>query len=664
MAKNKLPITADDLWNFKFPQRVSYNKDASRIAFTVTTPDQKKNGYKNAVYCISDGVTKQLTYSLNATNLCWLNKDELLLLRKTEDTEVGTSDIYKLNVTGGEAEPFMSVSFPLLSITPVSNGKYVAHGLIDASDPNAYLDDENTRKEKQKAREQEKDYQVIDEIPYWRNGEGFTNKQRKALFLIDGNKVKRITAPFEDVSEYACDEDTVYYLSLTWKEKYDRISQVYAYDTNKNKKKTIYNKKDRAINNLFVKEHELFAQVSDMKEYGSHQTGDISKIIDGGFEKIVDPCRTLGDTAAGDTTYGSGKSNACIGKNFYTLATDDDHVCIWKYDEAFHKQVIWNKPGLITCLDACKDSITFIYEDAGHLCEIYEMKDDGSEVKQLTHLNDEVLKDKYVALPERIDYVSTDTNLHGWVLYPKDYNPKKKYPAVLDIHGGPRAIYAESFSHEMQIWASSGFFVLFANIRGSDGLDDAFADINGHYGEIDYQNIMDFTDAVLDKYPNIDQTKVCETGGSYGGFMSNWIVTHTDRFCAIATQRSISNWVTKIFISDIGFWYNAEQHVAKNVLQDFDKLWEASPLKYVKGAKTPTLFIHSDEDYRCPLPEGMQLFQALTVQGVETRMCIFHGENHGLSRVGKPEHRIRRLNEITNWFIIHTGKKEKKNGKK
>lgn len=659
MAKNKLPITSDDLWNFKFPHRVSYNKDGSRIAFTVTTPDQKKNGYKNAVYCISDGKVKQLTYSLNATNLCWLNEEELLLLRKTEDTEVGTSDIYKLNVTGGEAEPFLHLGFPLLSITPLPNGKYIAHGLIDACDCDAYLDDENTRKEKQKAKEQEKDYQVIDEIPYWRNGEGFTNKQRKALFLIDGNKVKRITAPFEDVSEYACDNDAVYYLSLTWKEKYERISQVFAYDTNNKKKKTIYNKKDRAINNLFVKEHELFAQVSDMKEYGSHETGDISRIIDGGFEKIVDPCRTLGDTASGDTTYGSGKSNACVGPNFYTLATDDDRVCIWKYDEEFNKTVLWDKPGLITCLDANKDKITFIYEDAGHLCEIFEMKEDGSEVKQLTHLNDEVLKDKYVALPERIDYVSTDTSLHGWVLYPKDYNPKKKYPAVLDIHGGPRAIYAESFSHEMQIWASSGFFVLFTNIRGSDGLDDAFADINGHYGEIDYQNIMDFTDAVLDKYPSIDPTKVCETGGSYGGFMSNWIVTHTDRFCAIATQRSISNWVTKIFISDIGFWYNAEQHLAKNVLKDFDKLWDASPLKYVKGAKTPTLFIHSDEDYRCPLPEGMQLFQALTIQGVETRMCIFHGENHGLSRAGKPEHRIRRLNEITNWFIAHTEKKGK-----
>lgn len=147
MAKNKLPITSDDLWNFKFPHNVSYNNDGSRIAFTVTTPDQKKNGYKHAVYCITNGVTKQLTYSLNASNLCWLNNDELLVARKNEDSELGTSDIYKLNVTGGEAEPFLHLGFPLLSITPLPNGKYVAQGLIDACDADAYLDDVETRKE-------------------------------------------------------------------------------------------------------------------------------------------------------------------------------------------------------------------------------------------------------------------------------------------------------------------------------------------------------------------------------------------------------------------------------------------------------------------------------------------------------------------------------------
>ena len=659
MANKKLPITSEDLWNFKFPYNVSYNKSGTCIAFTVTTPDEKKNGYKNAVYVIENEKVKQLTYSLNASNLTWLNDEELLIVRKTDDTEIGTTDIFKININGGEAEPFMTVTFPLLSITQLDNGKYVVLGMIDASDPNAYLDNEETRKEKLAKKEKDKDYQVIDEIPYWRNGSGFTNKHRKSLFILDDKKIKRITTQYEDVNNYVCDNDTIYYLSLTWKETYSTNSCIYSYDTNTKKRKTIYGKKDKSISNLFIKNHELYAQVSDGKEFGTHQTGDICKVLDGSFKFILDPNRTLSNTSCGDTTYGSGKEHATVENNFYTLATDDDRVCIWKYDANFNKTVVFDKAGLVTCLDASSGKITFIHEDSTHLCEVYEMNEDGSKLKKLTSLNDDCLKDKYIATPERIDYESLGDKLHGWVLYPKDFNPKKKYPAVLDIHGGPRAIYSEAFMHEMQIWASSGFFVFFTNIRGSDGLDDAFADINGHFGEIDYQNIMDFTDAVLDKYKNIDPKKVCETGGSYGGFMSNWIVTHTDRFCAVATQRSISNWLTKIFISDIGFWYNAEQHNANNIFSDTLKLWNASPLKYAKGATIPTLFIHSDEDYRCPLPEGMQLFQALTYQNVETRMVIFHGENHGLSRGGKPLHRIRRLNEITNWFIAHTEKKGK-----
>lgn len=164
---------------------------------------------------------------------------------------------------------------------------------------------------------------------------------------------------------------------------------------------------------------------------------------------------------------------------------------------------------------------------------------------------------------------------------------------------------------------------------------------------------MDFTDAVLKKYPNIDPKKVCETGGSYGGFMTNWIITHTDRFCCAASQRSISNWISMSYISDIGPYFGPDQCGASG-LNDYEKLWEHSPLKYADQCKTPTLFIHSDEDYRCPLEQGMQMMQALTVRGVETRMCIFHGENHELSRSGKPKHRIRRLNEITVWFTQHT----------
>lgn len=209
----------------------------------------------------------------------------------------------------------------------------------------------------------------------------------------------------------------------------------------------------------------------------------------------------------------------------------------------------------------------------------------------------------------------------------------------------------------MQVWASEGFIVMFTNIRGSDGRGDDFADIRGDYGRVDYQNLMDFVDIVEKKYPCIDKKKICETGGSYGGFMTNWIVTHTDRFVCAASQRSIANWISMAYISDIGPYFGPDQ-CGINVGEWFnsvhhDELWNHSPLKYVDNAKTPTLFIHSDEDYRCPLPEGMQMMQAMTLRGIDCKMVIFHGENHELSRSGKPLHRIKRLTEITNWFKKH-----------
>jgi len=224
------------------------------------------------------------------------------------------------------------------------------------------------------------------------------------------------------------------------------------------------------------------------------------------------------------------------------------------------------------------------------------------------------------------------------------------------VHGGPRASYGETFFHEMQLWVSRGFVVFYTNIKGSDGRGDAFADIRDDYGGTDFRNLMDFTDAVMAKYPNIDPAKVCETGGSYGGFMTNWIIGHTDRFCACASQRSISNWISFSFIADIGLHFGPDQCGAESGFGDknVEKLWNHSPLKYADKVKTPTLFIHSDEDYRCPLPEGMQMMQALACRDVETRLVIFHGENHELSRSGKPLHRMRRLQEITDWFEKHT----------
>jgi dipeptidyl aminopeptidase/acylaminoacyl peptidase len=160
---------------------------------------------------------------------------------------------------------------------------------------------------------------------------------------------------------------------------------------------------------------------------------------------------------------------------------------------------------------------------------------------------------------------------------------------------------------------------------------------------------------VLETYPAIEPGRLCCTGGSYGGYMSNWILGHTDRFCCIATQRSISNWMTMYGISDIPPVSNFEVCSANPYTEKgIEEMWNVSPLKYIMNAKTPTLIIHSEEDYRCPIAEGYQLYTALVYLRVPARMVVFHGENHELSRTGKPAHRLRRLEEITGWFDKYT----------
>ena len=196
--------------------------------------------------------------------------------------------------------------------------------------------------------------------------------------------------------------------------------------------------------------------------------------------------------------------------------------------------------------------------------------------------------------------------------------------------------------------------MIFCNPIGSDGKGTRFFEaIRGRYGTVDYESLMAFEEAALAAYPQIDPSRVAVTGGSYGGYMTNWVIGHTDRFACAVSKRSISNMVSFWGTADVG--YNSV--TSKNggdIFRAEQILWEQSPVKYADQVKTPTLFLHSDEDYRCPLEQGIQMYTAVTVQGVDTRLVIFKGENHGLSRTGKPLNRIRRLEEMLAWFGKYT----------
>jgi dipeptidyl aminopeptidase/acylaminoacyl peptidase len=240
-------------------------------------------------------------------------------------------------------------------------------------------------------------------------------------------------------------------------------------------------------------------------------------------------------------------------------------------------------------------------------------------------------------------------DLQGWIVFPPGFNPKKKYPSILEIHGGPFTQYGKFFMHEFYYLASKGYVVYFCNPRGGRGYGEEHAKaIWGAWGYADYADIMAWVDIMANKaYINVRRMGV--TGGSYGGYMTIWIIGHTGRFKAAVSQRCVSNFISEWGSSDINWTFEHEVDAGPPYV-DFKKWWDLSPIAHIASAKTPTLVIHNEGDLRCPIEQSEQVFVALKRLGVETEFVRFPEEFHGLSRTGRTDRRIARLNHILRWM--------------
>ena len=274
-----------------------------------------------------------------------------------------------------------------------------------------------------------------------------------------------------------------------------------------------------------------------------------------------------------------------------------------------------------------------------------------NQVIRLTSVNGEVLSNLHLSKPEPFIFQSSDgLEIEGWMIKPIDFDPARKYPAVLEIHGGPAVTYGLAFFHEFQLLASNGYGVFYCNPRGSLGYGEWFAQqVIADQGGMDYQDIMVLRN-VMEGVGWVDTSKVGVTGGSYGGFMTNWIVGHTDKFAAAVTQRSISNWYTKYGTSDIGFYGNKKSMGNRDLWDSEGWLMERSPIRYAPSVNTPILIIHSEQDYRCPMEQAEQWYVALKRLGKTVEFVRFQGESHELSRSGKPWNRKERLRHMLRWF--------------
>jgi dipeptidyl aminopeptidase/acylaminoacyl peptidase len=299
--------------------------------------------------------------------------------------------------------------------------------------------------------------------------------------------------------------------------------------------------------------------------------------------------------------------------------------------------------------DAGAQKIAMVVSTATVVGDLHVL-DGAAPPRKLTAFNDELFKGLSLTEPEEIWYPSFDgRKIQGWILKPPGFDPSRRHPMILQIHGGPHAAYGNTFTHEFHWMAAKGYVVLYTNPRGSSNYGQEFGNIiQFAYPGDDYRDLMAGVDEVLKK-GYVDESRLGVTGGSGGGLLTNWVVTRTNRFKAAVSQRDISDWAS--------FWYTADFTLftptwfRKAPFQDPQDFARRSPITHVEKIQTPLMFVLGDEDWRTPPSAGgEELFRALKYLKRPTVMVRFPNENHELSRSGKPWHRIERLQHIVGWF--------------
>lgn len=613
-----------------------FSPDGDRIAFIVTRIDPESNAYLGDLWIVdtAGGQTRALTDSGTVRDYFWSGDGGLVSWYKRS----GATTVCRVDPGTGRRSELFTLPLEVNKLQYLENDLYALTSYTYSS-PDAGR------------------YRIIEEAPYCSNGHGITSGRRNTLYLYhaDTGELTRLTDEHTDTSGFVYRSGVLLFQATPWESylPYPYAPAFYTFSCTTGEVRQLTDV--GRINSFalcFWKDDELlFSGIENCpgKSMGQNTDFYTLSLHSGEIRRFADVDMKIGYGGSGsDAKYGAGQG-ICLGRDgVYFLAPVMDGTCINRmaFDGTVFRNVTETEDfaGSIESFDLHGESMVCAKMARAGLVELY------LNGRQITDLNGDYLRTHAVSEPERMTFQTGDgMSLHGFCMKPRGYCPGRRYPAILHIHGGPKTVFGDIFHHEMQLWASRGFFVFYCNPRGSDGRGREFADIRGRWGSVDYTDLMEFTDAVLRRYPDIDPARLGVCGGSYGGFMTNWIIGHTHRFAAACSQRSFANMVNFEYLSDIGLTniYSEHMHSAET---DPEALWNESPLKYAKGCTTPTLFIHSDQDFRCPVPDALAMFSCLKRAGCPARLCLFCGENHELSRSGRPDNRITRLEEILSWF--------------
>ncbi|MDD7305753.1 MAG: S9 family peptidase [Peptoniphilaceae bacterium] len=629
-----------DILSYEFINSLEISGDKKNLAYKTTKANEKENRYDTFLNLLDLDSKKFYRISDNPNiSIFTFDKESKLIFKEKTDDEYDY--FYSKDLSAQVASQAFKIDKNVSSIEHIKDNVFLI-----------FATDKKSKEDKEKSEDQDKVFKEVTSLPFWFNGQGYLKLETVGIYLYnkDENKLKHLMTSNinNDISLLKISDDLkkLAYTKAIYSNGYNKIYEdLYIYDLEKNEEKLLLKEKFSYAYINFYKDGLVFVG-SDMKKHGINQDPFIYKVdFEGNLIKISDDNFDIdfGVSTGTDARFGHDTTFRQENEKLYFTATKNEDSKLYCFNLETGKLDLLIEGGLES-FALGDDKIYYSKMSKDSLCEIYE----EGKTKALV---ENKIKTRLGKI-EEFFFESNGDKLRGYVLLPTDFDPNKKYPTLLSIHGGPKTEFSDIFHHEHQVFANDGYIIIYTNPHGASGNGVAFSDIRGRYGEIDYEDLMNFTNEAIKRYPQIDTENMGVYGGSYGGFMTNWIISHTDRFKAANAQRCISNWISFYGVSDIGYYFASDQ-TDSNPWDSLDKMWELSPLKHAKNVKTPTLFIHSDMDYRCPLEQGLQMYTRIKLNGVETKMFIFHGENHELSRSGKPKGRIKRLTEIKNWFDGH-----------